>query len=327
MSTLVMEEENKQEQNNIFPCELTNWPIKDDMASMEFPLFSLTKQKDTKVREFRRGNKIVRIIPSSVGAATVFDKDLLLYIASHIVEACNKGFSVSRTVKINSIDFLNATERGDGNASFERIINMLRRLRGTTIETNIPTGTNNITQTNGFSMLDSFQILSSKTYTTKSTVIKKKLSSQEQIEVEKIFSFTVTISEWLYNALLNFEVLTIEHEYFKLKRSIDRRLYEIARKHCGEQAIWKINIDLLAEKLGSSRERFKIRDEIRQTIKTDLIPQYHIALDTSPSIDEIVFYTRVSSKISLDLIKNNKIKWFDGLERHDNIHKWCSKKK
>lgn len=56
---------------------------------MEFPIFSLAKNKDIETREYRRGNRVVRVIPSSVGAATVFDKDLLLYIASQLIEAKN----------------------------------------------------------------------------------------------------------------------------------------------------------------------------------------------------------------------------------------------
>ena len=67
------------EQGDLFRCEITNWPLKDDIASMEFPIFSLSKNKDLETREYRRGNRVVKIIPSGVGAATVFDKDLLLY--------------------------------------------------------------------------------------------------------------------------------------------------------------------------------------------------------------------------------------------------------
>ncbi len=308
------------EQGELFACELSNWPIKDDLASMEFPLFSLAKQKDTSTREFRRGNKSVRIIPSSVGAATVFDKDLLLYIASQIVEARKQNLPVSRTVQVDSSAFLLGTQRSDGGASFDRIIDMLRRLRGTTIETNIPTGKEKVTQTDGFSMIDSFRVLSQKAHT--ATKKNKKTGKAETVEVERVFSFTVTISEWLYNGLMNYEVLTLHPRYFTLTRSIDRRLYEIARKHCGDQAIWKINIDLLAEKIGTARERFKVRDEIRAAIKADVLPEYKIALDTSANPDFVVFYTRDSAKLAQDLMASKNYDWFNALERSDNVASW-----
>lgn len=308
------------EQGTLFVCDITNWPVKDDIGSMEFPLFSLSKQKDTRKREYRRGNKVVRIIPSTVGAATVFDKDLLLYVASQIVEARNRGLPVSRTVQIDSFDFLLGTERGDGRRSFENIIGMLRRLRGTSIETNIPTGKDKVTQTEGFSMIDSFKVLSEQKRV--STIVDKKTGNIEEVEVERVLGFTVTISEWLYNGLLNFEVLTLDHGYFKLSRSIDRRLCEIARKHCGDQPMWKMNIDGLAEKIGTSRARHKVRDEIRQAIEADEIPQYRIALDTGASPDDVVFYTRDTAKLSMELIRTQKAAWFDTLERADNITKW-----
>ena len=311
------------EQGELFVCDVTNWPVKDDMASMEFPLFSLAKQKDTKPREYRRGNKVVRIRPSADGAATVFDKDLLLYISSQIVAAKNEGRPVSRTVQLDSIDFLLGTGRGDGRASFERIIDMLRRLRGTTIETNIPTGEAKITQTEGFSMIDHYKVLSSKTRAAQ--IEDKKSGKKETVEVERVINFSVTLSEWLYNGLLNYEVLTLDRGYFRLTRAFDRRFYEIARKHCGDQAIFKIGIDLLAEKIGTARERFKVRDEIRTSIVADELPEYKLALDTRTTPDTVVFYTRDSAKLSQELMKTKSYDWFQSLQRSDNAASWHKK--
>ena len=307
------------EQGDLFLCEIANWPVKDDIGSMEFPLFSLSKQKDTRTREYRRGNKVVRIIPSTVGAATIFDKDLLLYAASQIVEALNMGLPVSRTVKVESCDFLLGTDRGDGRTSFESIIGMLRRLRGTSLETNVPTGKGRVTQTEGFSMIDSFRVLSEKKRTV--AVVDKATGKTEPVEVERVLSFTMTISEWLYNGLLNFEVLTLDRGYFSLTRPFDRRLYEIARKHCGDQPMWKMNIDDLAEKIGTGQPRRRVREDIRHAIKSDVLPQYRIALDTSASPDDVVFYTRDTAKLSLFLIRDHMTGWFDALERADNIAK------
>lgn len=308
------------EQGELFLCEIANWPVKDDLASMEFPLFTLAKNKDVNVREFRRGNRVVRIIPASVGAATVFDKDLLIYAGSQIVEARNRGLPVSRTVQINAIDFLLGTERGDGGGSFERIISMLRRLRGTTIETNIPTGADKITQTDGFAMIENYRVLAGATRAI--TNKNEKTGKIEESEAEKVYCFSITLSEWLYNALLNVEVLTLDRGYFQLGRPLDRRLYELARKHCGDQPIWKINIDLLAEKVGTTRSRSKFRDELRTAIEKDELPQYRIALDPQATPDDVVFYSRDSAKLAKSLIANNTSSWFQCLERPDNTKEW-----
>lgn len=293
------------------------WPIKDDLASMEIPLFSLSKKTDTATKEYRRGNKVVRVIPSAAGAATIYDKDLLIYIASLFIDAQNQGKPVSKTFQINSIDFLTGTKRGDGSASYGRILDMLRRLRGTTIETNIPT--NGIVQTEGFSLIDSYKIISEKAG---GRGKRSHITDEQETCKAKVLCFSVTISDWLFNGLLNNEVLTIHDEYFQL-RATDRRLYEIARKHCGLQPMFKINIALLAEKIAMKRSAlFKIRDEIRDTIKEDRLPEYHIALDPLASPDDVIFYTRDRAKLTKELIRINGFKWYESLERYDNFGSW-----
>lgn len=314
--------ETPPQQGDMFDCDIPNWPIKDDVASMDFPLFTLAKRPDTTTREYRLGPKTIRVIPSVVGAATVYDKDLLLYVGSQIVEALKLEKPISRTVKVNTLDFLNKTERGDGGLSFERVLGMLRRLRGTTIETNIPTGA--VQQTKGFSMIDDYEILSSKTRTIKK--VNKKAKQDEEEEATAVYSFSVTISEWLYNSYVSFAVLSLDPSYFKISSPTDRRLYEILRKHMGDKAIWKINIDLLATKLvGNKKERFKMRELIREAILKDNFPQYRLALDPNRKPDMVVVLTRDLARLHTELAKDPDLyNWYRTLERYDNRETWQS---
>ena len=48
------------------------------------------------------------------------------------------------------------------------------------------------------------------------------------------------------------EILTLHPDYFRLRRALDRRLYELVRKHCGRQADWSISIEKLYNKCGSA---------------------------------------------------------------------------
>lgn len=309
-------------QGDLFVCEITNWPVKDDLASMEVPLFSLSKNKDLVTRLYRKGNKSIRIIPSTAGAATVFDKDLLLYIASQLVEQLNRNRDrgedkpISRTVQVESHDFLVGTERGDGRASFERILGMLRRLKGTTIETTIPTGGE--IPVKGFSLIDDYEVILGQT---RVELTSDGSGKTAELSVLRAMRFSVTISDWLYKGLMAFEVLTLDRGYFKLSKPIERRLYEIGRKHCGDQPMWKINIDALAEKIGIRGARFKVRDEIRQAIAGDRLPEYKLALDSHARPDDVVFYTRDSGKLSRELVRTGLYDWFSTLERTDNSTK------
>ena len=44
---------------------------------------------------------------------------------------------------------------------------------------------------------------------------------------------TVTLSDWIYRSVLSRSVLTLHRDYFALRKPLERRVYEIARKHCG----------------------------------------------------------------------------------------------
>jgi hypothetical protein len=76
---------------------------------MEFPLFTLSTNPDTAIREYHQPgtNKHVRIIPPVIGAATVFDKDLLLFIGSQIIEGRKAGLPISNTVihQVGHLDY------------------------------------------------------------------------------------------------------------------------------------------------------------------------------------------------------------------------------
>jgi plasmid replication initiation protein len=48
------------------------------------------------------------------------------------------------------------------------------------------------------------------------------------------------------------EVLTLHRDYFRLRKPLERRMYELARKHCGQQDDWAISLNLLRKKTGSA---------------------------------------------------------------------------
>ena len=87
-----------------------------------------------------------------------------------------------------------------------------------------------------------------------------------------------TMSDWFYNSLLGKEVLTINRKYFKLRKPLERRLYELARKHCGTQGEFKIGLEKLHKKTGSTSPLKKFRYYLRKIIKTNHLPDYQLFL-------------------------------------------------
>lgn len=95
---------------------------------------------------------------------------------------------------------------------------------------------------------------------------------------------SVTLPEWLYKSVSSNNVLTISPDYFRLRKPLDRRIYELARKHCGNQAEWKISLDLLHKKTGSTGTLRKFRLNIKSLAETDELPDYKISYDVKSDI-------------------------------------------
>ena len=74
-----------------FICDLP-WAVpKDDMASMEHPLFTLATRPDRRILRYEHGEAVIEVTPSVKGLATIHDKDVLIYCVSQLMAALNAG--------------------------------------------------------------------------------------------------------------------------------------------------------------------------------------------------------------------------------------------
>lgn len=275
------------------PLSSPHCPVKDDNSSMELPLFSLSKNKDLRIREYSRGGRFARIIPSVVGAATQFDKDLLIYAVSRIVQAKEEGKHISRRIRIETFPFLSATRRSLGGSAYNRLIETCTRLKGTTIVTNIKSTGEESTE--GFGLLDDFK------------VTRRTKNGKGALEVE------ITISDWLYRATLANDILTLNPEYFSLSQPLERRFAELARKHCGDKVFWKIGIGLLHEKTGSQQSPRRFKQEIKEIIAANRIPDYRVVLDEGRGRCDVIFLTKNSRKLFSEMVKGENAAWLQRL--------------
>jgi len=245
----------------MFVCDIVDAAPKADMGSMEHPVFSLSTKPDMKVREYRNGDTFIKVSPSAKGLATVHDRDVLIYCISQCMAAINEGRKVNRTLKFTAHDMLVATNRQTSGRGYELLKDTLRRLQGTQVETNIKQG--------GTEKFSVFGLID------KAEVVRETRDGKMQ-EIE------ITLSDWVYDAIENNNVLTLNKQYFQLRKPIERRLYELARKHCGKQAKWDIYLDNLARKTGStsSKKEFKrmISKVVIDNARDDYIPEYTFTL-------------------------------------------------
>lgn len=260
-------------QKDFFVADILDAAPKDDMASMEHPLFAL-KAGDKRVRTYERNGVKVVIKPGSDGCATIHDKDIWIYCISQMVEAMNRGReNVERTVRFTAYDFLTVTNRPVAGVGYQRMGDALARLAGTRIETNIRTP--GYRERGGFGLIDSWRII-------------------ERDQDDRMVAVEVTLPDWLYRSIQSKHVLTLSPDYFRLRKPLDRRIYELARKHCGtKQSRWKIGLATLHEKSGSTDALRNFREAIRKLIESNELPDYLIEFDTPT--DMVTFYPRAMS--------------------------------
>lgn len=249
-------------QQDLFVCDIVDAVPKGDMSSMEHPVFSLSTKPDTRPRRYERGENWIQISPSPYGLATVHDRDVLVYCISQCVAALNEGRPVSKRMRFKAYDMLVATNRQTSGRGYELLKDALRRLQGTQIETNLRQGGREYFKV--FGLIDSAEIV-------------RETREGRMLDVE------ITLSDWVFDAIENNHVLTLSRRYFFLRKPLERRLYELARKHCGQQSEWRIGLETLRDKSGSGStlKEFKrlVGKIMDDDITHDYMPDYRFSFD------------------------------------------------
>ena len=255
-------------QKDFFIADILDVSIKDDLASMEHPLFAL-KAGDMRVKTYERNGNSVTVQPGHGGCATIHDKDIWIYCISQMVEAMNRGREVNKTVRFTAYDFLTATNRDTSGRAYERMAEAMARLRHTGIETNIETAGQR--ERRGFGLVESWRVV-------------EKTSGGRMVAVE------VTFPDWLIRSVTAKHVLTLSPDYFRIRKPINRRVYELARKHCGNQKQWQCSVETLHEKSGSTDTIRKLRAVLKSLADVDDLPDYSVTID--PTTDVVTFSKR-----------------------------------
>ena len=81
---------------------------------------------------------------------------------------------------------------------------------------------------------------------------------------------------------------------------MERRLYELARKHTGHQTEWKVGLDLLHQKSGSKAELKEFRRMIIEIIEGNTLPDYRMVLNKEN--DQVHFYTKNQKRLAQGML-------------------------
>ena len=256
---------------DFFVCDLFDAAPKGDMTSMEHPIFSLSTKPDLRPRRYEHNGHFVEITPSVLGLATIHDRDVLIYCISQLIAGLNRGREISKVVRFKAYDLLQATNRMTNGQGYDGLKAAFERLRGTTISTNLITG--------GEEQLDIFGLIN------RARIMRQTRDGRMQ-EVE------VELSDWVFNAIRAKEVLTLHRDYFRLRKPLERRIYELARKHCGSKPEWRISLDILQKKCGSNSTTREFKRLVTNIVTQDRehshVPDYALSLQGN----QVVFKNR-----------------------------------
>lgn len=232
--------------------------IRGERSLMAFPFFALAKNAWMKPLTYQTNTVSIEVRPSASGVATIYDKEIVLYIASLMSAKIEIGETVTQDFIFTAHDLFTVTGANHSARSYGRLSEALERLQGTQIKTNIEAGGEG--EEGFFSWLSEAKLHYSRTR-----------GGERRLKAVK-----VRLCDWLFRAiLLDRHVLDYAAAYFQLG-PIERRIYEVARSS-GEE---RLETDLATFRLqiGYQNPLANFRNALKQIAAADSIPDYRLEL-------------------------------------------------
>ncbi len=199
---------------------------------------------------YDHGPVSIEVRPSASGVATIYDKEIVLYIASLMAAKLEAGEEVAQDFVFTADDLFSVTGSNHSARSYGRLSEALERLQGTQIKTNIEAGGEG--EEGFFSWLSEARLHYTKTKT-----------GERRLKAVK-----VRLCDWLYRAILrDRQVLDYAASYFQLG-PIERRIYEVARATSAEDAGETTPLEVDLATFGC-RSAIRTRSPISHCAQTD----------------------------------------------------------
>jgi len=234
--------------------------IRGERSLMAFPFFALSKNAWMKPLAYATADVSIEVRPSARGVATIYDKEVVLYIASLMAAKIDQGMPVSQDFTFTAHDLFSVTGANHSARTYARLADALERLQGTQIRTNIEAGGEG--EEGFFSWLSEARLQYARTR-----------GGEKRLKAVK-----VRLCDWLFRAILrDRQVLDYAATYFQLG-PIERRIYEVARSTCVEGEALEIDLQTFRLQIGFQNHLANFRIAMRQIAAADSIPDYHLEL-------------------------------------------------
>jgi len=243
---------------------------RDAQDLMTWPFFSLAKSRRVKPIDFRMGEVAIQVEATPEhGMATIWDADILIWAASQIVEARDRGRPTSRLMATTPHAILTFIARGVSQRDYERLKAALDRLQSTTVATTIRQPLQR--RRHRFSWINEWK---------------------ERLDPDgRPLGIELILPDWFYAGVLDQAlVLTIDRAYFGLSGGLERWLYRLVRKHGGRQrGGWSFDLAHLHLKSGVLSPRKQFAFALRDIVRRQALPGYRLTLEAALGRERLAF--------------------------------------
>lgn len=273
-------------QFEMFTVSAVDPPWRDNRNVMEYPFLSLQKKR-TKPIEFRKNNVSLEVhAPPKFGIATIWDWDLIIFAASHLNDAIESGLEPSPRIRFVPYDALRQMGRGTSGRHYQELAQAIRRLRVTTVITNIRYDDEAGVE-RPFSWLSSYEI--PKRYS-----LNPMTPDRPDGEPDPAKPWEIELPPWLYNAILRQrEILAVHPDYFRLTGGLERWLYRLARKAVPDKAeipAISFRMETLHKQSGTTRPLRNFAVDIRRMAERQPLPEYGLRIDRDGRNELVTLY-------------------------------------
>jgi plasmid replication initiation protein len=267
---------------------------RDAQDLMTWPFFSLAKSRRVTPIDFRMGEVSIQVEATPEhGMATIWDADILIWAASQIVEARDRGQPTSRLIATTPYAVLTFIARGVSLRDYDRLKAALDRLQSTTVATTIRQPQQR--RRHRFSWINEW---------------KERLDSRG-----RPLGIELVLADWFYAGVLDQAlVLTIDRAYFSLSGGLERWLYRLVRKHGGRQSGgWSFDLAHLHLKSGVLSPRKQFAFALRDIVRRQALPGYRLTLSRELGRDRLNFaalpvdpFDRAMRRVGLSPVDNGR---------------------
>ena len=247
-------------QLELFYAASSDPAARDAQDLMAYPFFSLSKTHRTRPIDYDVAGVVIRVeaVPEH-GMATIWDADILIWAASHLVEARDAGLRTSRLMAATPYEILRFIGRGVSARDYQRLKAALDRLQSTTVATTIRQPASG--RRHRFSWINEWV--------------------EQTDHLGNPAGIELIVPDWFYRAVLDDAlILTIDRAYFSLRGGFDRWLYRVVRKHGGRQRNgWRFEFRHLYLKSGSLSPFKRFAFELRDIVRRQPLPGYVLSVE------------------------------------------------